>query len=165
MADIPSLKDSLRSKRDQLSEEREPKLFEVPGYGAELQAKYRVLTPSEEADLEKQRFRMVQAEDENAAEVFRCGTLARACVGIFTEVEGAVVPLNEAEDLGDDPIHWGDPRLIELFGLEVDGTVKARTMIEQIIGAGPEGEKRVRAHFLDVAHWLDQGQEAADADF
>jgi hypothetical protein len=165
MADIPSLAESLRTARDQLSEEREPKLFEVPGYGSKLQAKYRVLKPSEETDLEKMRFKMVQAEDDNALESFRCATLARACVGLFTEVDDKVVPLNEAEDLGDDPIHWGDERLAGVFGLDLEPPIKARTMIEQVVGAGPEGEKRVRAHFLAVAQWLDQGQEASDEDF
>lgn len=165
MADIPSLAESLRNAREQLSEEREPKLFEVPGYGSKLQAKYRVLRPSEETDLEKQRFRMMQAEDDSAVDVFRCATLARACVGLYTEVDGNAVPLNEAEGLGDDPIHWGDERLAKVFGLELDDSVKARTMIEEIVGAGPEGEKRVRAHFLAVAQWLDQGQEASDEDF
>jgi hypothetical protein len=165
MADHASLRDSLRNVREQLSEEREPKLFDVPGYGSKLQAKYRVLKPSEEADLDKQRFKMLRAEDDDAPEWFKCATLARACVGLYSEVDSKVVPLNEAEDLGEDMIHWGDERLAKFFGIELDGPVTARTMIEEIVGAGPEGDKRVREHFLTVAGWLDQGQEAADEDF
>lgn len=165
MADHASLRDSLRNVREQLSEEREPKLFEVPGYGSKLQAKYRVLTPDEEAELDKTRFKMLRAEDDDAPEWFKCATLARACIGIYSEADGKVVPLNEAEGLGEDMIRWGDERLTQVFGLELDGPATARTMIEEIVGAGPEGDKRVRAHFLAVAGWLDQGQEAADEVF
>ena len=163
MADTPtqSLADSLRSKRERLTEEIEPRTFELPGYGKELQVKYRPLKREERKEILSAVLRLAQAGEDRSAENGFCRTLARACVGFYTERDGETVLLNKAEDLGDDPIGWGDERLAKLFGMEVDGKPRAREVIEYVLG----NDDHLEEHHNEVSRWMERGAIEADADF
>src|SRR6185312_3798250 len=113
-----SLAAELRADRERLTEEREPHIFDVPGYGEKLAVKYRVLKHEEIKEIQGGIARRAAAGEENAVLIGFCQTLARACVGLYTKRDGEYVALQEAEDLGADPIRWGDERLAGVFGLE-----------------------------------------------
>lgn len=162
MADHASLRDQLVQTRNQLTKEREPKVFELPGYGKDLQVKYRVLTRQERREVMGQVVKLAQAGESRPAERGMCSTLAKACVGFYTERDGKLVSLNEAEALGDDPIHWGDERLAELFGMDTTaGSLRAREVIEYVLGT----DDILEIHHGQVDRWLDQVLEADDEDF
>lgn len=163
MTDTPttqSLADSLRQSRERLTEEREPRLFELPGYGKDLQVKYRVLSRAEKKESMKLVFTQAQAREERAAEKGMCSTLAKACVGFYTERDGKVVPLNEAEGLGDELIRWGDARLVELFAMNKDEP-RAREVIEYVL---PDDDV-LELHHNEVSGWMERVLGADDEDF
>jgi hypothetical protein len=162
MADHASLRDSLLATRNRLTEEREPKVFELPGYGKDLQVKYRVLTRQERKEALGGVVKLAQAGEERAAERGMCSTLAKACVGFYTEQDGKTVSLNEAEGLGEDLIRWGDERLAELFGMDVSaGSLRAREVIEYVLGT----DDILELHHGQIDRWMDQVLKADDEDF
>jgi|GEM_PF-3385213 len=168
-----SLADELAATREKLEEERKPKLFELPGYGPKLQVKYKVVdydSVNEIGDKIGEQVRSEQIDDAVLAGL--SDTLAAACVGFYTErkqkVEGKVVteviPLEEAEDLGDGPIVWGDSRLWSLLRLEArEGeTLRVRAAIRGILG----GDKMlVVEHAQDVTRWMERARRQVDTDF
>ena len=156
-----SIAEDLIAARERMSEEREPKIFDLPGYGSKLQVKYRVPTREETKEAKGLVFKLASAGEENADIVGMCKTLAVACLGFYEEVDGESVLLNETRKVGDAPIRWGDDRLAELLGIEVDGKVRARKMIEEVL-VTPE---RIEIHHNRVTNWADRALEADDADF
>ena len=91
-----------------------------------------------------------------------CSTLARACLGFYTERDGETVLLNEAEDLGEDVILWGDERLATLFDMEVAGKLRARNVIEYVLG---QDDDILEAHHNQVSSWMERSTEAINEDF
>lgn len=161
MADNPSLSDSLLELRARIGKERKPKLFELPVYGKALQAKYRVLSRGERKETLKEVFRLAQAGEKRTAERGYCMTLSRACVGLYTEENGETVSLNEAWDLGDEPILWGDERLAERLGMEKPKP-RAREIIEFVFNSDDDA---LEEHHNEVSRWMEQSWEADDSDF
>jgi len=162
MADTPSLADSLRAKRERLTEELEPKLFEVPGYGSELQVKYRPLSRDERKKIESSVLRAARNGEDRAAERGMCRTLGTACLAFYTMRDGELKLLNEAEGLGEDAIVWGDRRLAELFGMEIEGEVVTRQIVEYVLG---NDDDVLEEHCAEVVRWMERGRIEADADF
>jgi hypothetical protein len=162
-APVPqSLAEDLIAKRESLSEKREPKIFDLPGYGSALQVKYRVLTRTESKEARGLVFKLAQVGEENADIIGMCKALSLACVAFYQEKDGESVLLNEARGLGDDPIRWGDKRLVGLLALDVDLTkLRAREVIEAIL-VKPE---LIEIHHNQVTNWSDRALEADDADF
>jgi hypothetical protein len=156
-----SIAEDLVAKREQLSKEREPKIFDLPGYGSALQVKYRVPTRTEAKEAKGLVFKLASAGEENADIVGMCKLLSLACVAFFEEKDGESVLLNESRGLGDAPIRWGDQRLADLLGIEVEGKLRARFLIEEVL-ATPE---RIEIHHNQVTNWADRALEADDADF
>jgi hypothetical protein len=154
--------EDLVAKREKLTEEREPKIFDLPGYGSALQAKYRVPTRAETKEAKGLVFKLASAGEENADIVGMCKLLSLTCVAFYEEEEdGESVLLNESRSLGDSPIRWGDQRLADLLAIEVEGKLMARYVIEQILGT-PE---RIEIHHNQVTNWADRALEADDRDF
>lgn len=156
-----SIAEDLVAQRDRLSEEREPKIFDLPGYGSKLQVKYRVLTRQESKECKGVVFKLAAAGEENADIIGMCKTLAIACVAFYEEVDGESVLLNESRDLGEGPIRWGDERLAQLLDVEIEGRLKARSVIEGVL-VKPE---LIEIHHNQVTNWSDRALEADDADF
>jgi hypothetical protein len=160
-----SLADELAATREKLSEERKPKLFELPGYGPKLQVKYKVVdydSVNEIGDKVGEQIRSEQIDDAVLAGL--SDTLVAACVGFYTEVDGEVVPLEEAEGLGEGPIRWGDARLWSLLRLEAaEGeTLRVRAAIRGILG---NDKMLVVEHGQDVTRWMERARRQVDADF
>lgn len=156
-----SIAEDLVAAREKLSEEREPKIFDLPGYGSKLQVKYRVPTRTETKEAKGLVFKLASAGEENADIVGMCKLLSICCVAFYEEKDGESVLLNESRGLGDAPIRWGDERLATLLGIEVDGKLRARFVIEEVL-ATPE---RIEIHHNQVTNWADRALEADDADF
>lgn len=160
-----SLGDELAATREKLAEEREPKLFELPGYGPKLQVKYRVVdydSVNEIGDKVGEQIRSEQIDDAVLAGL--SDTLVAACVGFYTEVDGKVIPLEEAEDLGEGPIRWGDQRLWDLLRLKAQEgeTLRVRAAIRGVLG----GDKMlVVEHAQDVTRWMERARRQVDTDF
>lgn len=156
-----SLRDELLADRDRITADREPKLFELPGYGEKLQVKYRPLTREERKEITSAIFKHAQAGEERNAERGMASTLAKTCVGFYTDRGAGVVPLNEAEGLGDDLIHWGDERLAGLFDFTPTSGSKARETIEYVLGT----DDVLELHHNQVTNWMGQIGGVDDADF
>jgi hypothetical protein len=156
-----SLRDELLADRDKITAEREPKLFELPGYGEKLQVKYRPLAREERKEITAAIFKHAQAGEERNAERGMASTLAKTCVGFYTDRGDGVVPLNEAEGLGDDLIHWGDERLAGLFDFTPTTGSKARETIEYVLG----NDDVLELHHNQVTNWMGQIGGVDDADF
>lgn len=156
-----SIAEDLVAAREKLSEERAPKIFDLPGYGSKLQAKYRVPTRAETKEAKGLVFKLASAGEESADIIGMCKLLSLTCVAFYEEKDGESVLLNVSRELGDAPIRWGDQRLADLLAIEVDGKILARHVIEQVL-ATPE---RIEIHHNQVANWSDRALEADDADF
>lgn len=156
-----SIAEDLVAAREQLSKEREPKIFDLPGYGSKLQVKYRVPTREETKEAKGLIFKLASAGEDNADIVGMCKTLATACVAFYEEVDDESVLLNISRGLGDAPLRWGDERLAALLGIEFEGKIRARSMIEAIL-VKPE---LIEIHHNQVTNWSDRALEADDADF
>lgn len=160
-----SLAEELAATREKLSEERKPKLFELAGYGPKLQVKYKVVdydSVNEIGDKVGEQVRSEQIDDAVLAGL--SDTLVAACVGFYTEVDGKVIPLEEAEDLGDGPILWGDSRLWSLLRLETQEgeTLPVRAAIRKILG---DDKMLVIEHAQDVTRWMERARRQVDTDF
>jgi hypothetical protein len=156
-----SIAEDLVAKREELTKEREPKIFDLPGYGSALQVKYRVPTRAETKEAKGLVFKLASAGEENADIVGMCKLLSLTCVAFYEEHNGESVLLNESRGLDDAPIRWGDQRLADLLAIEIDGKLKARHVIEGVL-ATPE---RIEIHHNQVTNWADRALEADDADF
>jgi hypothetical protein len=160
-----SLADELAATREKLAEERKPKLFELPGYGPDLQVKYKVVdydSVNEIGDKVGEQIRSEQIDDAVLAGL--SDTLVAACVGFYTEVDGEVVPLEEAAQLGEGPICWGDSRLWSLLRLETQEgeTLRVRAAIRKILG---DDKMLVVEHAQDVTRWMERARRQVDTDF
>ena len=163
-ADAPapaSIAEDLIATRDELTKEVEPKIFDLPGYGPKLQVKYNVFERTATKESRGLTFRLAQAGEENADIIGMCKALTLACVAFYEEVDGKSVLLNESRGLGDDPVRWGDERLAALLGIEIDGKLKARTVIEGVL---PKAEL-IEIHHSEVSGWSDRALARLDADF
>lgn len=157
MADTSNI-DALLEMRAKIGREREPRLFDLPGFGNKLQAKYRVLSRQERKDAQKQVWKMAQAGEERFAERGFCLTLARACVGLYTEDE----PLNDAwEDFGEEPVIWGNEQFARKLGMDTPNP-RAREVIEYVFNRDDDA---LEEHHNEVSRWMEQSWESDDADF
>jgi hypothetical protein len=160
-----SLREELSAIRQKATEERKPKLFELPLYGPKLQVKYRVVeydALNEIGGKVGEQLRAEQIDDPVLAGL--TDTLVAACVGFYTERDGKIVPLEEAEELEGGPIRWGDERLWNLLRLEAapGETLRVRAAIRQIFG----GDKMlVIEHAQDVTRWIERARRQVNADF
>ena len=160
-----SLQDQLVTTRQKLKEGAKPKLFELPGYGPKLQAQYKVVDYDEAAEVgEKivEQLRSEQIDDSVLAGL--SDTLVAACTGFYTEVDGEPVPLEEAEDLGEGSIRWGDSRLWEFLKLEPQPgeTLRVRAAMRQILG---DDKFLVVEHGQDVTRWMERARKQVSTDF
>jgi hypothetical protein len=160
-----SLGEELAATREKLADERKPKLFELPGYGPKLQAKYKVVDYDEVNAIGDKVGEQVRAEQiDDAVLAGLSDTLVAGCVGFYTEVNGKVVPLEEVEDLGEGPILWGDSRLWSLLRLEAQEgeTLRVRAAIRKILG---DDKMLVVEHAQDVTRWMERARRQVDTDF
>ena len=165
-----SIADDLIAKREALTQTREPKIFDLPGYGSALQAKYRAPERDEVKEAKGLVFKLASAGEENADIVGMCKLLSLTCVAFYEERDGKSVLLNESRGLGDAPIRWGDERLANLLKIEIDGKVRARRIIEEVLApldpeTGKRSLERIEIHHSVVTNWADRALEADDADF
>jgi hypothetical protein len=156
-----SIAEDLVAARDALTEEVEPKTFDLPGYGPKLQVKYNVFERTDTKESRGLTFRLAQAGEENADIIGMCKALTLACVAFYEEVDGESVLLNETRSLGDDPIRWGDERLANLLGIETGPKLKARDVMEGVL---PKPEL-IEIHHSEVSGWSDRALARLDADF
>lgn len=164
-----SLAEELAATRKKLSEERKPKLFELPGYGPKLQVKYKVAEFDEVVEILEKIQEQVRSEQidstpsaKRVAEL--SDLLVSTCVGFYTEVDGKPVPLEEAEGLEGGPIRWGDDRLVTLLGIEPQPgeTLRVRAIIREVLG----GKKAlVTEHGTEVENWMERARKQVDSDF
>jgi len=160
-----SLADELAGIRRALAGERKPKLFELPGYGPKLQVKYKIVdydSVNEIGDKVGEQVRSEQIDDAMLAGL--SDTLVAACVGFYTEVDGEVVPLEQAENLEGGPIRWGDDRLVALLRLEPHAgeTLRVRAIIRGVLG---DDKMLVVEHAQDVTNWMERSRRQVDTDF
>lgn len=160
-----SLAEELAATRAKLAEDRKPKLFELPGYGPKLQVKYKVIdydTVSGIGDKIAEQIRAEQIDDGQLMAL--CDTLIQSCVGLFTDRDGEVIPLEEAEaGYEGGPIRWGDERLARFVGLEAaEGqTLRARAILRGVI----TDDMLVLEHAQDVTLWMEQARRQVNKDF
>lgn len=164
-----SIAEDLVAVREGLSEEREPKIFDLPGYGSKLQAKYRVPTREETKEAKGLVFKLASAGEENADIIGMCKLLSLTCVAFYEEIDGESVLLNQSRDRGDALIRWGDERLAALLAIDID-KIKARKMIEEVLApvdpeSGTRSLERIEIHHNQVTNWADRALEAGDRDF
>jgi hypothetical protein len=160
-----SIRDELREVREKLKAERKPKMFELPGYGKGLQVKYKVVGYDEVnkiGDKIAEQVRSEQIDDSLLAGL--SDTLVAACVGFYTERDGEVVALEEAEGLEGGAIRWGDERLVEILGLEPQPgeKLRVRAIIRQVLG---DDKMLVIEHAQDVTRWMERARRQVDTDF
>lgn len=168
-----SITDELTKVRQALTEDRKPKLFELPGYGRRLMAKYKVVGYDEANDIGDkvgEQLRAEQITDPVLAGL--SDTLVEACVGFYRGVDAngeplpddQAIPLEKAENLDGGPIKWGDARLWEMLSLEaVPGeTLRVRAAMRQILG----GDKMlIVEHAQDVTRWMERARRNINTDF
>src|SRR4051812_23283227 len=75
--------DSLKEKRRRVRKPRKPLELEIPEYGGELVAAYRVLDWEELTKLREKGTEMSAANDPKAELKVTCDTIAAACVGFY----------------------------------------------------------------------------------
>lgn len=162
-----SIADEIRATHEALSAERKPKLFELPGFGAKLQAKYRVLPYEEQKEQGEKIAGEVQAEKFPRSDVLlvgMCDALIGACLGFYTEVDGKPVPLEEADpEYEGGPIRWGDQRLARLCRLEApEGKqLTARQIVRGVL----TDPSLVIEHGEDVSRWMERERRKTEVDF
>lgn len=157
-----SIASELSSIREGLQAEHAPETFELPGYGKRLQARYRVLSYDEVSEIGNRVAEQARAGEEDLALLAMCDTLISACVGFYTERDGQLVALQETDPaLGDAPIRWGDRRLADLVGLELEEPARAREILRGVI---PDGLLIVD-HHNRVSLWMQRAREEIDRDF
>jgi hypothetical protein len=151
--------DRLKKKREQVNQEREPLKLQIPEYGDELVAAYRVLNFEELNKLLERGEAMTAQGDPRAKFKVSCDTIAAACVGFYTlDENGEEIPLNEIdESLGEEPITYKD-KLAEALGVE---TRKVRELIEEIFPT----DLSIMAHLGEISRWMESNRESDDADF
>lgn len=161
-----SLADELAATRKGLTEERKPKLFKLPGYGRKLMAKYKVIGYEEVSEIGEKITDQVRAEQIDDAQLMAfCDTLTEACVGFYTERDGKVVPLEEAEPgYEGGPIRWGDERLARFVRLEAPegGTLRARAIVRGVLG---DDNLLVAEHHNEVTLWMQNARRHVEQDF
>lgn len=151
--------DSLKEKRRKVRQKRDPLKLEIPEYGGELVAAYRVLDWEEMARLREKGNEMAAANDLEAELKVTCDTIAAACVGFFTtDDEGKPMPLNETEDeFGDQPILY-DSRLARILEIDTD---KVRILIREMFPT----DLSIIAHLAEISRWMESNRASDDSDF
>jgi hypothetical protein len=151
--------DSLKEKRRKVRTKRDPLKLEIPEYGADLVAAYRVLDFEELKKLREKGEEMAAANDPRAELKVNCDTIAAACVGFYTLAEDdSEIPLNETEEsFGDEPIVY-DSRLAEALGVETK-------LVRELILAIFPTDLSVIAHVAQISRWMESTRANDDADF
>jgi hypothetical protein len=151
--------DRLKERRRRAREEREPLDLDIPGYGGELVARYRVLSFEEMEKLQDRGGKMARAADIEVELKITMDTIAAACVGIFLREDGKLRPLNEVDaKFGDEPVRY-DERLAEAVGVDSEG--KVRILIRRMFPT----ELSIIGHLQRVSNWMSGVNDADDEDF
>ncbi len=151
--------DRLKQRREKVNEKRDALKLQIPEYGEELVAAYRVLSFEELKKLNEKGREMAAANDPRAELKVTCDTIAAACVGFYTlDEDGSEIPLNEVdESLGDEPIVY-NAKLAEALGVE---TKLVRELIEAIFPT----DLSIIAHLAEISRWMESNRASDDADF
>jgi hypothetical protein len=161
-----SIADEIRATHEALSAEREPKLFELPGFGPKLQAKYKVLSYDEQKEQGEKIAGELQAEKFPRSDVLVIGMsdmLIGACIGFYTEVDRKPVPLEETDpEYEGGPIRWGDQRLARLCRLAADGDQLTARQILRGVLVDPS---LIVEHGEDVSRWMERERRKTEVDF
>lgn len=151
--------DRLKERRRKAQEERDPLDLDIPGYGGELVARYRVLSFEEMEKLQERGGKMAQVADKEAELKITMDTIAAACVGIFLREDDKLRPLNEVDaKFGDEPVRY-DERLAEAVGVDSEG--KVRVLIRRMFPT----ELSILAHLQRISNWMEGVNDVDDRDF
>jgi hypothetical protein len=151
--------DRLKERRRKAREDREPLELDIPGYGGELVAKYRVLDYDELEKLEEKGLKMARAQEGEVKMKITIDTIAKACVGIFLREGDNLRPLNEVDSkFGDEPVCY-DERLAGAVG--VDHGRKVRTLIREMFPT----DLSIFSHLDRISNWMEGVNDADDQDF
>jgi len=160
-----SLGDELVATRERIKEGAKPKLFELPNYGRKLMVEYRVVDYDEASEVGENVTAQVRSEQiDDAMYAGLVDTLARACVGFFTERDGQTVPLEEAAKLEGGAIRWGDDRLVSLLRLQASAGEKLTTR-QIILQAFGDDKLLVLDHAQEVTRWMERARRSIGSDF
>lgn len=168
-----SIADELVTIREAIKKGAEPELFELPGYGKQLQVKYRVIDADEVDQIGEKVAEQVRSQQvDNPMLAGLTDTIVAACVGFYSErkVERdgkeitETVPLEEKYNLPGGPVRWGDKRLWDLLRIEADQgeTLRVRAAIRKILG---DDRMLVLEHGQDVARWMERARRSVKTDF
>lgn len=170
-----SIEDELDAIFDGLLAERKPEIFELPGWGRKLMAKYRVLEQEEGEEIGKRVAEQVSAgEIDNLPLTILIDGLVKSCVGFYTEreVDGErkILPLNETlTQPTEKPIKWDRElaavfrkKLEKVFGTEDISKLTARQIVRGVL---KNDDRLVHRHGTEVNRWSERELEAVHSDF
>lgn len=156
-----SVRDRLRDRHRQLQNEHH-KDIEVPGYGGDLIARYKVMSPDDIKRASKLVERLPEAERLNVAAIDQ---IIAACDSLWTvdpsdpnADENGLVPLDPAT-----PDLRFDTRLAAWFGFEADsarGTVRAIFTVEGVVNM-----PAILDHSSKIGRWMQDVSQEVDGAF
>jgi hypothetical protein len=151
--------DRLKERRRKVRETRDPLQLEIPEYGGELVAAYRVLGWEEMTKLREKGNQMAAANDPEAELKVTMSTIAAACVGFYVrQDDGDLKPLNETvESFGDEPVRY-DSRLAEALGIDTD---RVWVVIREMFPT----DLSIISHLAEISRWMESSRSEDDADF
>jgi hypothetical protein len=147
-----SIISDLRRRQQEVHRERHIDK-EIPGYGGQMFARYRLFTFAELSALVPRRGRGEQSEQNLRINV---DLLAKACEEILVRKDGELIPLAQEAQF-DAPVRY-DARLAELLGIDAS---KARDVVLKTFGA----DLVLSAHADDLVEWMRNASDEADEDF
>lgn len=148
--------DVLKRRHAELGQERHLDL-DVPQYGGDLVARYRVPRPAEINRAAKRIAKLPEDDQQVAATIDQ---VIVACDSMWLRVNGELEPL---ETDNPEPVRY-DVRLAEALGIE--GTTSARQVVERVFSSG--GTFNVAAltrHAAHIGEWLTDTSKDLDEDF
>lgn len=161
-----SIADEIAAIHAGLEAEREPEVFELPGYGRRLMVEYRVLSNEEQEEISEKIAEQIRSKQiENPVFMGLIDNLIQGCIRFVREVDGEVVPLHEAlggEETGA-PIRWGDDRLADLVRLPrpETGKLRARAIVRGVLA----DDRLVQSHAQEVTRWMERSLSEVRTDF
>ncbi len=158
-----SIDDELRAVHAGLVAEREPEVFELPGWRKKLQVEYRVLLSGEQDEIATKVAEEVRyGKVEDVMFIASIDTLIAACIRIYTEIDGELVPLEEsAPGLEGMPIRWGDERLAQRLGIALPDKPTARLILRNVL----VDDRLVAEHAQQVQVWMARALREVRTDF
>lgn len=150
--------DALKARRAELGEERHLDL-DVPGYGGDLVARYRVPPAGELDRVAKRISKLPEGERLLAATISQ---VILACDSMWIRVNGELEPLDPNDTL---PVRY-DHRLAEALGIEITAKTTAAEVVKSVFVSGTGlNVAALSAHASQLGEWMIDTSRDVDEDF